>query len=87
MLLSLYMLLHKPCVNVFLQFETPQFLIDGKSALSKYNESRLYWSPAPPKLDVAPANVKDVLFPDYQVNTLTLISVDKITLFCSHSVL
>ena len=41
--------------------------MEGKSAISTYNESRLYWTPAPPKLDVAPANVKDVLFPEYQV--------------------
>ena len=28
--------------------------------------SWLHWDPAPLKLDVAPAKVKDVLFPDYQ---------------------
>ena len=32
----------------------------------KSDESRLYWDPAPPKLDVAPAKVKDVLFSEYQ---------------------
>ncbi|WAR00024.1 TTC6-like protein [Mya arenaria] len=30
-------------------------LVHGKPAYSQYNESRLYWAPAPPKLDVAPA--------------------------------
>ena len=29
------------------------------------DESRVYWDPAPAKLDVVPARVKDVLFPEY----------------------
>lgn len=49
------------------QFDAPQFSVEGKSAINTYDESRLYWTPAPPKLDVAPANVKEVLFPEYQV--------------------
>ena len=56
----------KPCIVLF-QFDAPQISVEWKSAISTYNESRLYWTPAPPKLDVAPANVKDVLFPEYQV--------------------
>lgn len=56
---------------VLFQFDGPQISVDGKSAISTYNESRLYWTPAPPKLDVAPANVKDVLFPDYQVHLMS----------------
>ena len=36
----------------------------------KSDESRLYWTPAPPKFDVQPARVKDVLFPDYQPASL-----------------
>ncbi|KAL4230368.1 cytochrome c oxidase subunit 1 [Mactra antiquata] len=47
-------------------FETPQFSAEGSSVPHKVDESRLYWSPAPPKLDVAPAKVKDILFPEYQ---------------------
>jgi hypothetical protein len=41
--------------------------MDGHGMSMQYNESRLYWTPAPPKLDVAPAKVKDILFPEYQV--------------------
>ena len=40
--------------------------MEGISVPLRTDESRLYWDPAPPKLDVAPAKVKDVLFPDYQ---------------------
>ena len=40
--------------------------MEGSSVPLRADESRLYWDPAPPKLDVAPAKVKDVLFPDYQ---------------------
>lgn len=38
----------------------------------KLDESRLYWTPAPPKFDVQPARVKDVLFPDYHPASLGL---------------
>ena len=30
------------------------------------DESRVYWAPAPPKLEVAPAKVRQILFPQYQ---------------------
>lgn len=51
---------------MILQFDQPQFTIEGSAVPIKSDESRLYWDPAPPKLDVAPAKVKEVLFPDYQ---------------------
>ncbi|XP_078324094.1 uncharacterized protein LOC111124594 isoform X6 [Crassostrea virginica] len=44
--------------------------IEGTKMSVKSDESRLYWTPAPPKFDVQPARVKDVLFPDYQPASL-----------------
>lgn len=38
----------------------------------KSDESRLYWTPAPPKLEVAPAKVKDILFPDYESKSVSM---------------
>lgn len=35
-------------------------------------DSLIYWTPAPPKWDVAPAKVKEVLFPDYHGSEYTL---------------
>lgn len=32
----------------------------------KMDESRVYWAPAPPKMEVLPAKVKQILFPEYQ---------------------
>lgn len=32
----------------------------------------MFWTPAPPKLDVAPAKVKDILFPDYESKSFSL---------------
>ncbi|XP_060594169.1 uncharacterized protein LOC132748578 isoform X2 [Ruditapes philippinarum] len=53
-------------------FESPN--VAGTAMSSQYNESRLYWTPAPPKLDVAPAKVKDILFPEYQRPTVGAVS-------------
>ncbi|KAJ8298279.1 hypothetical protein KUTeg_024810, partial [Tegillarca granosa] len=39
--------------------------IEGTKLSLKSDESRLYWTPAPPKLDVPPAKVKEFLFPEY----------------------
>ena len=52
----------------YIQFESPN--VAGTVLPTQYNESRLYWTPAPPKLDVAPAKVKDILFPEYQVKVI-----------------
>lgn len=35
-------------------------------------DSMIYWTPAPPKWDVAPAKVKEVLFPEYHGSEYTL---------------
>ncbi|XP_052720831.1 uncharacterized protein LOC128192291 isoform X6 [Crassostrea angulata] len=44
--------------------------VEGTKMSVLSDESRLYWTPAPPKFDVQPARVKDVLFPDYQPASL-----------------
>ncbi|XP_052281417.1 uncharacterized protein LOC127878913 isoform X2 [Dreissena polymorpha] len=49
---------------------TDSIVAQGQLVSNQYNESRLYWEPAPPKLDVAPAKVKDILFPEYQRPTV-----------------
>ncbi|XP_046576439.1 LOW QUALITY PROTEIN: uncharacterized protein LOC124284394 [Haliotis rubra] len=40
--------------------------VDGQKISIGSDESRVYWNPAPPKLDIPPAKVREVLFPDYQ---------------------
>ena len=37
----------------------------GEQMPLKQDESRLYWNPAPAKLDLVPKYVKQQLFPDY----------------------
>ena len=44
--------------------------VEGTKIELQRDESRLYWTPAPPKLDVPPSKVRDVLFPEYQPATL-----------------
>ncbi|XP_041358343.1 uncharacterized protein LOC121375146 isoform X3 [Gigantopelta aegis] len=39
--------------------------IEGTRMFLRSDESRVYWDPAPAKLDVMPARVKDILFPEY----------------------
>ncbi|XP_061164225.1 uncharacterized protein LOC133173256 [Saccostrea echinata] len=51
-------------------FNTVPVSVEGTKISVKSDESRLYWTPAPPKFDVQPAKVKDVLFPDYQPASL-----------------
>ena len=60
--------------KIIFQFEDPKSKVtaEGRFVPMSTGESRLYWNPAPPKLDVAPAKVKDILFPEYQVFTLSL---------------
>nr|KAG5709228.1 hypothetical protein BaRGS_017980 [Batillaria attramentaria] len=40
--------------------------IQGEQLVPGTDESRVYWAPAPPKLEVAPAKVRQMLFPQYQ---------------------
>ncbi|XP_076446152.1 uncharacterized protein LOC143283739 isoform X2 [Babylonia areolata] len=40
--------------------------ITGQRIQPGTDESRVYWAPAPPKLEVAPAKVRQLLFPQYQ---------------------
>lgn len=40
-------------------------MIDGKKMELKGDESFVYWTPAPPKWEVAPSHVKEQLFPSY----------------------
>jgi len=70
--ITLYYIIHQFVCVCLCQFDSGTDSIEGvlaagKPAISQNNESRLYWTPAPPKLDVAPAKVKDILFPEYQV--------------------
>ncbi|XP_056011741.1 uncharacterized protein LOC125682590 isoform X3 [Ostrea edulis] len=53
-------------------FNTVPVSLEGTKMSVKLDESRLYWTPAPPKFDVQPARVKDVLFPDYHPASLGL---------------
>ncbi|XP_074650504.1 uncharacterized protein LOC141905524 isoform X2 [Tubulanus polymorphus] len=46
--------------------QTDELTIEGMQVKLKNDESRFYWTPAPAKLDVAPARVKMHLFPAYQ---------------------
>ena len=50
---------------IFFQFDQSELAIDGKQMQLKSDESFLYWTPAPPKYDVAPNDVKQQLFPMY----------------------
>ncbi|KAL3878456.1 hypothetical protein ACJMK2_030805 [Sinanodonta woodiana] len=50
--------------------QQPEVLVEGTAVSLHSDESRLYWTPAPAKLDVAPAKVKEILFPDYQPATM-----------------
>ncbi|XP_069130069.1 uncharacterized protein [Argopecten irradians] len=58
-----FMIWKKRAENVFDQDEIN---VEGSQIVLKSDESRLYWMPAPPKLDVPPVKVKEVLFPEYQ---------------------
>ena len=40
--------------------------MDGQRLVPSTDESRVYWAPAPPKMEVAPAKVRQLLFPQYQ---------------------
>ena len=40
--------------------------ITGQACELKSDESFLYWTPAPPKWDRSPLEVRSVLFPSYQ---------------------
>ena len=40
--------------------------MDGQRLVPGTDESRVYWAPAPPKMEVAPAKVRQLLFPQYQ---------------------
>ncbi|VDH90326.1 Hypothetical predicted protein [Mytilus galloprovincialis] len=53
-------------------FSQPSISVEGTKLSLKSDESRLYWTPAPPKLDVAPSKVKDILFPDYESKSLSM---------------
>ena len=60
------MSLNKRLIFVFLaQFDLHSVEIAGKKMELKSDESYLYWTPAPPKWDVTPAQVKKELFPKY----------------------
>ncbi|KAK6173455.1 hypothetical protein SNE40_016901 [Patella caerulea] len=48
-------------------FSSGDIVAQGTKASVKFDESRVYWNPAPPKLDVPPAQVRQVLFPEYKV--------------------
>lgn len=50
---------------VSIQFDEKELDIAGKKIELKTDESFLYWTPAPPKWDVAPSHVKEQLFPSY----------------------
>lgn len=39
--------------------------VGGVEIKLKSDESRFYWTPAPPKLDVVPSRVREILFPQY----------------------
>ncbi|XP_033743076.1 uncharacterized protein LOC117329299 isoform X6 [Pecten maximus] len=58
-----FMIWKKRAENVF---EQDEITVEGSQIVLKSDESRLYWMPAPPKLDVPPVKVKEVLFPEYQ---------------------
>ncbi|XP_021358969.1 uncharacterized protein LOC110454008, partial [Mizuhopecten yessoensis] len=51
-------------------FEQDDITVEGAQIILKSDESRLYWMPAPPKLDVPPVKVKEVLFPEYQPSVI-----------------
>lgn len=57
-------------LNLLFQFNIAPVSVEGTKMSVLSDESRLYWTPAPPKFDVQPARVKDVLFPDYQPASL-----------------
>ena len=40
--------------------------MDGQRLVPSMDESRVYWTPAPAKMEVAPAKVRQLLFPQYQ---------------------
>ena len=46
--------------------ETESLSIAGQQIQLKDDSSRLYWTPAPPKMHLAPAAIRAHLFPDYQ---------------------
>ena len=47
------------------QFDSEAVEIEGKKMALRTDESYLYWTPAPPKWDAAPSNVKRTLFVKY----------------------
>ena len=51
--------------------EQADITVDGTHIDLRADESRLYWTPAPPKLDVAPSTVKEILFPEYQASYIS----------------
>ncbi|CAH1776552.1 unnamed protein product [Owenia fusiformis] len=53
-------------------FDAPDISIEGEKMDVKWDESRMYWNPAPPKMDIAPARVKDHLFSDYHGAALAM---------------
>ncbi|XP_023933515.1 uncharacterized protein LOC106162457 [Lingula anatina] len=46
-------------------FDESDLFISGAQMPIKSDESRLYWTPAPPKMDVPPAKVQEHLFANY----------------------
>nr|XP_006822240.1 PREDICTED: microtubule-associated protein 1B-like [Saccoglossus kowalevskii] len=54
--------------------------VDGKKMSVNTDVSRLYWTPAPPKMDVPPAYVKSHLFPGYHGAALAEESVQAPTI-------
>lgn len=55
--------------NIF-QFTPCEISVEGKKMAIKTDDSRLFWTPAPPRLDVPPAKVREKLFPLYEGNPI-----------------
>eukprot|EP00794_Sanderia_malayensis_P018055 gene18055-19864_t len=51
--------------QVFGEQDDDVMCIDGKKAEPRYEETRLYWTPAPPKFDLPPEVVRKQLIPHY----------------------
>ncbi|XP_064636762.1 uncharacterized protein LOC135493378 isoform X2 [Lineus longissimus] len=51
-------------------FEESDIVVEGKKMALLSDESRLYWHPAPPMMDIPPAKVKEHLFPQYRGNVI-----------------
>ena len=51
--------------------------LSGETCELKTDESFLYWTPAPPKWDMAPSAVKSVLYPAYESAVATAENLNK----------